>query len=181
MKTKKVILLLNEASLKSRKNYTTVTGKSGQANKINLGKYGKYVIAIILVVFTFITSIFPIILFALETFLPNSGDYSFLYTGNASNLTLKWWITKDTLDTSMYGQQGMLYNEMIWNAFKGTILVSLACSLLAGTIGTLVGYAVAKNRKSKFAGYVNVPFTLDTVIFLSSKGSSPSICPAETP
>ena len=150
-----VILLLNEASLKSRKNYTTVTGKSGQVNKINLGKKGKYIIAVILIVFTFMTSIFPIVLFAFETFLPNSGDYSFLYTGNTSNLTLKWWITKDTLDTSMYGQQGMIYNEMIWNAFKGTIFVSLLCALLSGTIGMLVGYAVAKNRKTKLARYVN--------------------------
>ena len=150
-----VILLMNEASLKSRKNYTTVTGKSGQVNKINLGKYGKYIIASVLLLVTFFTSIFPIILFAFETFLPNAGDYSFLYTGNLNNLTLKWWITSDTADTTMYGQQGMLYNGMIWNAFKGTIFVSLICALLAGTIGTLVGYGVAKNRKSRFARYVN--------------------------
>lgn len=150
-----VILLMNEASLKSRKNYTTVTGKSGQVNKINLGKYGKYIIATVLLLVTFFTSIFPIILFAFETFLPNAGDYSFLYTGNLNNLTLKWWITSDTADTTMYGQQGMLYNGMIWNAFKGTIFVSLICALLAGTIGTLVGYSVAKNRKSRFARYVN--------------------------
>lgn len=150
-----VILLLNEHSLKSRKNYTTVTGKSGQISKINLGKTGKYLIAIILIAFTFFTSIFPILLFAFETFLPNPGDYSFLYTGNINNLTLKWWITKDTLNTSMYGQQGMLYNEMIWNAFLGTIIVSLAAAVLAGTIGMLVGYSVSKNRRSKWARYVN--------------------------
>ena len=68
------ILLMNQMSLKSRKNYTTVTGKSGQISKINLGKVGKYLIAIILIV---ITSIFPILSFALETFIPNPGDYSF--------------------------------------------------------------------------------------------------------
>ena len=39
------IMLLNQMSLHSRKNYTTVTGKSGQTSKINLGKVGKYVIA----------------------------------------------------------------------------------------------------------------------------------------
>ena len=72
------ILLMNQMSLKSRKNYTTVTGKSGQISKINLGKVGKYLIAIILIVITFFTSIFPILSFALETFLPNPGDYSFL-------------------------------------------------------------------------------------------------------
>ena len=150
------IMLLNQLSLRSRKNYTTVTGKSGQISKITLGKYGKYIIAIILVIFTFFTSIFPIISFAFETFLPNPGDYSFLYTGDASNLTTKWWLTSENVtENGMYGQKGILYNETIWRAFKGTILVSVACALLAGTIGTMIGYAVSKNRRSRWANYVN--------------------------
>ena len=81
------IMLLNQLSLQSRKNYTTVTGKSGQISKINLGRVGRYVIALVLVVVTFFTSIFPIVSFAFETFLPNPGDYSFLYTGDTKNLT----------------------------------------------------------------------------------------------
>lgn len=150
------IMLMNQLSLTSRKNYTTVTGKSGQTSKINLGKAGKYVIALILVLLTFFTSIFPIVSFTFETFLPNPGDYSFLYTGDASNLTTKWWITSENVtENGMYGQKGILYNETIWRAFGGTILVSVCCALLAGTIGTLVGYAVSKNRRSKWANYVN--------------------------
>ncbi len=150
------IMLLNQISLHSRKNYTTVTGKSGQISKINLGRIGKYVIALVLVVITFFTSIFPIVSFAFETFLPNPGDYSFLYTWDFNNLTTKWWtIAENVTENGMYGQKGMLYNATIWNAFKGTILVSVACALLAGTIGTLIGYAVAKNRRSKGANYVN--------------------------
>ncbi len=150
------IMLLNQMSLHSRKNYTTVTGKSGQISKINLGRVGKYVIALVLVVVTFFTSIFPIVSFAFETFLPNPGDYSFLYTGDTDNLTTKWWTTDENItENGMYGQKGILHNDTIWNAFKGTILVSVACSLLAGTIGTLIGYAVAKNRRSKGANYVN--------------------------
>ena len=150
------IMLLNQFSLTSRKNYTTVTGKSGQISKINLGKSGKYVIALILVIITFFTSIFPIVSFAFETFLPNPGDYSFLYTGNANNLTTKWWITSENVtENGMYGQKGILYNETIWRAFGGTLLVSVACALIAGTIGTLVGYSVAKQRRSKWANYVN--------------------------
>ena len=81
------IMLLNQRSLKSRKNYTTVTGKSGQIG--------------------------------------------------------------------MYGQKGILYNNTIWTAFKGTMLVSVSCALIAGTIGTLIGYAVSKNRRSRWANYVN--------------------------
>ena len=150
------IMMLNQLSLTSRKNYTTVTGKSGQISKINLGKSGKYIIALILVILTFFTSIFPIVSFTFETFLPNPGDYSFLYTGDTSNLTTKWWVTSENVtENGMYGQKGILYNETIWRAFGGTILVSVCCALLAGTIGTLVGYAVSKNRRSKWANYVN--------------------------
>ena len=162
------IMLLNQISLTSRKNYTTVTGKSGQISKINLGKTGKYIIAAILVILTFFTSIFPIISFAFETFLPNPGDYSFLYTGDASNLTTKWWITSENItENGMYGQKGMLYNPTIWNAYKGTLLVSVVCALFAGTIGTLIGYAVSKNRRSKWANYVNsmafLPYLMPSV------------------
>ena len=149
------IMLLNQLSLASRKSYTTVTGKSGQISKINLGA-AKYVLAIILVILTFFTSIFPIISFAFETFLPNPGDYSFLYTGNVNNLTTKWWLTSENVtEQGMYGQKGILYNAEIWKAFGGTLWVSVCCALVAGTIGTLVGYAVAKQRRSKWANYVN--------------------------
>ena len=150
------IMLLNQMSLRSRKNYTTVTGKSGQISKIRLGRVGRYLIALVLVVVTFFTSIFPIVSFAFETFLPNPGDYSFLYTGDPDNLTTKWWVTDENItENGMYGQKGILHNETIWNAFKGTILVSVCCALLAGTIGTMIGYAVSKNRRSKWANYVN--------------------------
>ena len=150
------IMLVNQRSLKSRKNYTTVTGNSGQISKINLGRSGRVVIAVLLIILTFFTSIFPIISFAFETFLPNPGDYSFLYTGDPSNLTAKWWITSENVtENGMYGQKGILYNSTIWNAFKGTMLVSVSCALLAGTIGTLIGYAVSKNRRSRWANYVN--------------------------
>ena len=162
------IMILNQRSLKSRKSYTTVTGKSGQTSKINLGRIGRTVIACVFVVLTFLTSIFPIISFAFETFLPNPGDYSFLYTWNPANLTTKWWLTAENVtENGMYGQMGMLYNPTIWNAFKGTVLVSVACALIAGTLGTLIGYAVSKNRRSKLAGYVNsvafLPYLMPSV------------------
>ena len=151
-----LILSINQMSLKSRKNYTTVTGKSGQLTKINLGKIGKYVIGAILILVTFFTSIWPILLFALETFLPNPGDYSFLYTGDFSNLTTKWWLTSENVsENGLYGQFGILHNPTIWNAFWGTLKVAFICAFIAGTIGTLIGYAVSKNRRSKWANYVN--------------------------
>ena len=150
-----MILGVNQMSLKSRKSYTTVSGKSGQISKINLGKGGKYIIGIVLILLTFFTSIFPIVMFTLETFLPNPGDYSFLYTGDMSNLTTKWWITRDNNAGALYGQKGILFNELIRKALSGTLFVAVCCALIAGTIGTLIGYAVSKNRRSKWASYVN--------------------------
>ena len=151
-----LILGLNQTSVTGRANYTTVTGKSGQLSKINLGKAGKYIMGVVFILLTFFTSIWPILLFALETFLPNPGDYSFLYTHDTSNLTTKWWLTHENVsENGMYGQHGILYNPTIWHAFKGTLFLAIVCALIAGTIGTLIGYAVSKNRRSKWANYVN--------------------------
>jgi iron(III) transport system permease protein len=150
------IMIVNQASLKSRKNYTTVSGKSGQISKIKLGKAGKYIIAVVFIILTFFASIFPIVSFAFETFLPNPGDYSFLYTGDTSNLTTKWWTTDENItENGMYGQKGILHNQTIWHAYKGTLLVSFTCAFVAGTIGTMLGYAVSKRRRNKWANYVN--------------------------
>lgn len=162
------IMYFNQRSLKSRKSYTTVTGKSGQISKVNLGKVGCVLIAVIFIFLTFFTSIFPIISFAFETFLPNPGDYSFLHTWNFEHLTSKWWLTSENVtENGMYGQKGMLFNETIWRGFGGTMLVSVACALTAGIIGTLIGYAVSKNRRGKLASYVNsiafLPYLMPSV------------------
>ncbi len=151
-----LILLVNQNTTSGRKSYTTVTGKSGQSNKVNLGRIGKYLVAAVFLVLTLLTSIFPIVTFAVETFLPNPGDYSFITSGVAGNLTAKWWMTPENItESGMYGQKGILFNPTIWNAFGGTVIVAVACALLAGTIGLLVGYCVSKNRRSKWAAYVN--------------------------
>ena len=151
-----LILLVNLRSTGGRKNYTTVTGKSGQISKVNLGRAGKYIVAIIFIVITAFTSIYPIISFTMETFLPNPGDYSFITQGDMSSLTLKWWLTAENkTENGMYGQFGILYNSTIRNAMLGTLLVAASCALIAGTIGMLVGYCVSKNRRSKWAAYVN--------------------------
>jgi iron(III) transport system permease protein len=150
------ILIVNRRTTGGRKRYTTVTGKSGQANKVNLGRVGKYGIAGVLVVLTLLTSLFPILTFAVETFLPNPGDYSFLRRGIAGNLTTKWWLTSESVtENGMYGQKGILFNQTLWSSFWGTIVVSIACALIAGTIGLMVGYCVSKNRRSRWASYVN--------------------------
>lgn len=161
------IMILNQISMKSRKNYTTVSGKSGQISKINL-KWGKWAIAFVLLIGTFFTSIFPILSFGFETFLPNPGDYSFFKTGDFNHLTTKWWTYNDPKgEAGLYGQLGMLHNKTIWNAYGSTMLVALITAMIAGTLGTLIGYAVSKNRRGKFANYVNnmafIPYLMPSI------------------
>ena len=150
-----LILIVNQRITSGRKNFTTVTGKSGQSSVVNLGA-AKYVLSFAFVFLTLFTGIMPIILFAVETFLPNPGDYSFITHGIAGHMTTKWWLTSENVtESGMYGQKGILYNSDIWRAFGGTFFIAICCALLAGTIGTLIGYCVSKNRRSKWAAYVN--------------------------
>ena len=140
-----LILIVNQRITSGRKNFTTVTGKSGQSSVINLGSL-KYVISCLFVLLTLFTGIMPIILFAVETFLPNPGDYSFITYGVSGHLTTKWWLTAENVtESGMYGQKGILYNADIWRAFGGTFFVAICCALLAGTIGTLIAKTAEAN------------------------------------
>ncbi len=150
-----VLMITNQLSTSGRKSYTTVSGKSGQTSKVNLGAIGRYVVAGVFVVLTLVTSIYPILAFALETFLPNPGDYSFLKTWDTANLTTKWWLTDTNTNEALYGQYGILHNSLIWAAVGRTILVAALTALVAGTIGLLVGYCVSKNIRSRWANFVN--------------------------
>lgn len=149
------LMVANQLSTSGRRSYTTVTGKSGQTSYVDLGNRGKYVVSAIFLVTTLLTAIFPIIAFAFETILPNPGDYSVLKTGDLSNLTTKWWLTRDNSDGAMFGQYGILFNSLIWSAVGRTLIVAACTALAAGTIGMLVGYCVSKNRRSRWANWVN--------------------------
>ncbi len=169
-----IVLYLNQKQTGSRKSYTTVSGKSGQISKINLGKVGKWVVSVILAILVVFFCIGPMVSFALESFLPNPG------TGDFSGFTLKWWISKDgTLGSA--GYKGLFYNDEFWQAIKGTLLLSVICSLIAGTVGLLIGYAVARKRKSKLANAVSglafLPYllpsiTLSAIYFVMSSNLS---------
>ncbi len=130
-----------------RKSFTTVTGKSGQVSYIKLGKANRIVSAV-LVVLLFLIAIFPIISFALESMCEVQGDYS--------TLTLKFWTSRETIGGfAVNAGNGILFNDMIWSALWGSIKLSLIVSLIVGTCGILIGYAVARKRGTKLAGLVS--------------------------
>ena len=156
-----LILIVNQVTMHSRKQFITVSGKSAQATKINLGKVFKWVCAVVLIIATLLTSLLPILSFTLETFVENPGDYS--------SFTTKWWVYHENGEVGMYGNYGVFYNASLWTSFRNQAIVAISCALIAGSIGFLAGYAVSRKRKSKFASYVNgmsfFPYLIPAVAF----------------
>ena len=130
------VLLANQLLTGKRKNFTTVSGKSGQISYIDL-KWGKWVGAVILVVICLFFSIAPLVTFALESLCVIPGDYS--------TFTLEYWISQGSTSTNN-GLKGILFEPEVWKAFGNSLLLSVSCALIAGSLGVLVGYAVAKKR-----------------------------------
>ena len=130
------ILLINQLLTGKRKNFTTVSGKSGQISYINL-KGWKYPIAILLVLLSVFCSILPIVTFALESLCDKAGDYS--------TFTWQYWFSRKTTD-AQNGLVGIFFERQVWLAFKNSLLLSLSCAFIAGTLGILIGYSVAKKR-----------------------------------
>ncbi len=130
-----------------RKSFTTVTGKSGQVSYIRLGR-ANTVISAVLAVLLFLIAIFPIISFALESMVEVQGNYA--------TLTLKYWLSREDIGGfAVNAGKGILFNGMIWSALWGSIKLSLIVSLIVGTGGILIGYAVARKRGTRLAGLVS--------------------------
>jgi iron(III) transport system permease protein len=159
-----LILTLNNWFTKSRKNFTTVSGKSGQVTKTNLGK-AKWPIAIIAIMIVVFTSIIPLISFILESLEENSGQLK--------TITLKYWLSSETFDTYITSKgrstQGIFHNATVWLSFARSIGVGVAVSLIAGTSGILIGYAVSKARRSRLANFVSslafLPYLIPALSF----------------
>ncbi len=143
-----VMLIMNQIQTGSRKQFTTVTGKSGQISKRNLGKVGRWVVGSILTFFVAIVCFGPMISFFLESLLKNSGDFS-------GGLNFDAWISPDPIGNSSAGYVGLLRERRVWNALGGSIGLSLTCGFIAGLCGLLIGYAVARRRKSFLGVAVN--------------------------
>lgn len=160
------ILLINNSFTKSRKGFTTVSGKSGQISKINL-RSAKWVLAVIMLIVVVFFAIVPLISFILESIEETSGDLS--------SITLKYWFSKENtiqdefLNTRDMSTKGIFFNTTILPAFGRSFLIALCVAMICGTCGILVGYAVSKKRHSRFANLVSslafLPYLIPSLSF----------------
>ncbi len=160
-----LILTLNNWFTRSRKNFTTVSGKSGQATKINLGKAGKWIAAVIVVIIVAFFAIFPMVTFVLESLEETAGDIT--------SVTLKYWTGKEVMDdpyiTTRMSGNGILINKDIMGAFGRSVLTAGLVAFIVGTVGVLIGYAVSHNRRSRIASYLSslafLPYLIPSLCF----------------
>ena len=161
-----LILTINNWFTKSRRSFTTVSGKSGQISKIDL-KAMKWVIAAIVIIVIVFFSIVPLFSFALESLEGTPGDIK--------TATLDFWFSKNSvindpyIETRFGTQQGIFHNKTILISFGRSLLVSLIVAFICGTFGILIGYAVSHNRRGKLASYVGtvsfLPYLIPALSF----------------
>jgi len=156
------ILGLNQWFTGRRKSFTTITGKSSQISLVNL-RGARTPLSVFLVILLCFIAIVPLITFALESVLLLPGDYSL------KNFTLDFWIGRgeSALENGM--DAGILMSADVWRTLWNSLRLSVVCSVVAGTSGILIGYAIGKRRGSKLATFVNnlafFPYLMPSMAF----------------
>ena len=160
------VLGINNLLTGRRKSYTTVTGKSSQVSYIDL-KGGKYPVAVVGMLIVVFISLFPLVVFFLESILIDHKSYA------PSNWTSLYWLgdpnNRELLNSIYMYEGGILRMPSIWNALKNSLILSVLCSIFAGTAGLLTGYAVVRKKGTKLASVVStlafLPYLIPSLAF----------------
>lgn len=161
-----LILTINNWFTRSRRSFTTVSGKSGQISKINLrkAKWPIFTVIAILVTFFAIVPLLTFIIYSLED-----------TPGMLNTIDLKYWFSNKPVvedafvEARQFSTKGLFLNKTILSAFGRTVLVAIVVSLICGTSGILIGYAVARKRRSRVANFVSslafLPYLIPALSF----------------
>jgi iron(III) transport system permease protein len=156
------ILAMNQRIVGLRKNYTTVTGKSSNIAMVNLKRFRtplSFIIAFILLC----VSIVPLLSFAVESLILHPGNYSL------GNFTTQFWFGTAAQNTVANSEPGLLRNFKLYTSLWNSVKLSIWCSISAGTIGFLAGYAIVRGRGARLSGAVNnlafFPYLMPSMAF----------------
>ena len=161
-----LILSINNWFTKSRRSFTTVSGKSGQISKIDL-KGAKWVVAIIAVLIVAFFAIAPLLSFIVESLEDSPGDLT--------TINWKYWFSSQNviedqyIDSRKIDLRGVFHNVGIISSIGRSLLVSAIVALICGTFGILIGYGLSHNRRGRLANYVGtisfLPYLIPALSF----------------
>ena len=156
-----IILTANQVLVGKRKSFATVTGKSSNISLVNLKKL-RTVISVLVLIWLLVITIVPLLTFAVQSFQVVSGSFKL------ENFTTLFWLGEGRPDV-LSGEPGILRNKYIYIGLWNSLRLSVLVSLLAGTAGLLVGYAVVKKRGSVAANTLDrlsfFPYLLPSMAF----------------
>ncbi|MFW2368344.1 MAG: ABC transporter permease, partial [Desulforhopalus sp.] len=155
------ILTVNQILVGKRKSFATVTGKSSNISLVNLKK-ARTPVSVTVLVWLVLITIIPLLTFAVQSFQVVSGNFA------PENFTTLFWLGEGQHDV-LSGEPGILRNKYIYIGLWNSVRLSLLVSLLAGTVGLLVGYGVVKKRGSFAANSLDrlsfFPYLLPSMAF----------------
>ncbi len=174
-----IIMFVNQRLIGNRKSYATVTGKSANISIFHLGMW-RTPISIVAFFVVMCMSVIPLITFALESLLVNTGVYDF------NNLTLSFWIGRGHGVDSWQSDPGILRNPEVFRTLVNSLKLSFMCSIGAGTLGFLAGYCIVRRRGSFISRLVEdltfIPYLIPSMafsaIYLSMFSSKHGIIPS---
>ena len=156
-----IILTVNQIIIGKRKGFTTVSGKSSNISLVRLGKANS-IISVILLMILIAISVIPLLTFTLQSFLVEPGNYSL------ENLSTIFWLGEGRPDIAS-GEPGILKNKYVYNGMWNSLLLSITVAFIAGTVGILTGYAVAKNRGKRSSNFLDrlafFPYLIPSMAF----------------
>lgn len=146
--------------VKESRRFVTVSGKGSFQNKQKLGIF-KVPVTIFVVLVLIVSIVIPILTLIISTVSYQMGIFSF------DNFTLDYWIS-DSIP-QLAGISGILRNpEVIKSAWNSVRIVSVV-AVIAGGIGTFIGYVSVRYAGSKIAGYLKqlsfLPYIIPTIGF----------------
>ena len=161
-----LILSINNWFTKSRRSFTTVSGKSGQISKINLGWMKWVIVSVALIIIVFF-AIVPLVSFFITSLEGTAG--------RIDTFDWKYWFSRESVIDDPYIEQrvgkqvGLFFNKGIMGSFLRSIVTSAIVAFICGTFGILIGYAVSHNRRSRLTNYVGtvsfLPYLIPALSF----------------
>jgi len=153
------MVMLDSYTVREVRRFVTVGGKGGKHDPIRLGKM-RIPAAVLVGLIFLLTAIIPILTLILSTVTRVPGVFTL------SNLTAEYWIGQTVKTTQ---EPGLLLNSNVLRATLNSLKIAGVAALIAGLLGTFVGYVVAKYQNSPVAQYLRqisfLPYLVPSIGF----------------
>jgi len=139
------MVLIDSYIVREAHRFVTVGGKGEKRDPIPLGKYRIPAAVFVFLVFLF-TAIIPVAVLLISTLTRMPGIFTL------ENFTTEFWVSESIRINP--GQSGLLRNDVVLKSLWNSLRIAGAAALIAGLLGTFVGYIVAKFQTSPVAQYL---------------------------